>query len=202
MADGIGLGVTTNVEEVLSALERHVALIREVAIPRALNKLADQAQTAGLREVAADYDIPPRTFEKYLGRGFASAAEFRASINAKGSGLPLVLFDPREVPGGISVRVKRKRFFVPHAFFATMRSGHRGVFARGAYGGRGVRTPTGQRFGRFAFGRARLSINELFTFGPAEAWASEDVVRAMQARVDEQFGKVLQQEIRFATGRG
>jgi hypothetical protein len=202
----------TNVDEVLRDLDAFVADVTQVAMPRALNKLAEQAQTVGLRAVAQEYGLPVGQFRKYLRMKRArEGADFEASITAKGSGLPLYLFAPRQVRGGVSVKVKGRRFIVPHAFIARMRSGRVGVFARGAYGGKAVpgAGPTGQRFGRFVFHRGvhkvradrvrtALPINELYTFGPAEAWSAESVTQAMADRVEQQAAKVIAQEVRFA----
>lgn len=193
------LKVRTNLDEVLGDLDRYVQTISAKAVPRALNKLADQARTAGLRAVNDEYQIGPRAFEKYVVAKLASTLDLEASLTVKGLGLPLHLFDPRQTKAGVSVRIKRRRVIIPHAFLARMKSGRVGVFARGAYGGKsGKLKPSGKRFGRFLFGRGRLPINELFTFGPAEAFGSEKVSEAMAKRIEEQQSKVLAQEIRAA----
>lgn len=192
------LAVRTNVDEVFADLDRFVEDAQSRAVPRAVNRLAEMAQTAGLRAVNEEYRIGPRAFERYLTMRLARDGEFEASIRSKGGGLPLQLFAPRQVRAGVSVMVKGRRVIVPHAFIARMKSGRVGVFARGAYGGRGLKRSTGQSFGRFAFGRSRLPINELFTFGPAEAWSSERVVGAMSDRVQDQLDKVMRRELAFA----
>lgn len=188
----------TNVDQVLGDLDRFVEDAERRAMPRALNRLAEAAKTAGLRAVADEYRIGPRAFEAYLSVRVARDGEFEASIRSKGSGLPLQLFAPRQTRAGVSVMVKGRRFVIPHAFLARMKSGRLGVFARGSYGGRGLKAAAGESFGRFAFGRARLPINELFTFGPSEAWGAERVVGAMQDRVLERMHAVIGNELRFA----
>lgn len=188
----------TNVDQVLGDLDRFVDDAQRKAVPRALNRLAEQAKTAGLRAVADEYRIGPRAFEAYLNVRLARDGDVEASIGARGRGLPLQLFAPRQTRAGVSVMVKGRRFVIPHAFIARMRSGRVGVFARGSYGGKGLTAGTGQSFGRFAFGRRRLPIGELFTFGPSEAWSAERVVGAMSDRVLEQMDKVIRNEMRFA----
>ena len=173
MAGGLALKATTNVDEVLDDLDRYVRAVNGSAIPVALNKLADLAKTAGLRAVSDDYEIGPRTFEKYVSVEVANAGHYRASVRARGGALPLYVFKPTQGAGGVTVTIKGKRAFIPHAFLARMPSGHLGVFARGAYGGKGLRQATGQSFGRFQFGERRLPINELYTFGPAFGFAVE-----------------------------
>lgn len=186
-----------NLDQVFAQLDRFADDMQRVAAVRAVNKLADQAQTAGFREIAKIYDIGPRVMENYASIRQAGA-ELEATITVKGKGFPLSEFKPIRTRKGISVKVKGRRVLIPHTFF-TPKTNQR-VFARGGYGGKGVVKPTGESFGRFAFGRSRLPINQLWTLGPATAFANDDVTNAMQDRVEEQAGKVLASEIRFARG--
>lgn len=196
------LHASTNISDVFAKFDAFAESVRAVAMPRALNKLIAQAQVAGLRAVNAEYRIGPRAFEKYVRTTLVSGNRLEAIITVTGSGLPLALFNPRVVRGrggGVRVTLKGRTFLIPHAFMPTLKSGHRGVFARGAYGGKGKQDFTGERFGRFQFGKRRFSINELFTFAPPGAFSNPIVTEAMNARMIEQAGKVIAQEIRFAT---
>lgn len=209
---GLALRARTNVDDVLDKLDAWTADVFNIAAPRALNKLADQAQTAGLRKINELYRIGPRTMDRYVTTKLASVRDLEATITAKGSGFPLYLFQPRQIGGrgggvgkghakggGVSILLKGRRVLIPHAFIAKMKSGHVGVFARGAYGGKGKQDFTGETSGRFHFGKRRFSINELFTFSAPGAFSHPDVTDAMNQRVREQFGKVLSQEIAFAS---
>lgn len=209
---GIAIRAKTNVDEVLGKLDAWTKGVIDVAAPRALNRLADQAQVAGLRKINEIYRIGPRTMEKYASTKLASVHALEASITVKGQGFPLYLFSPREIAGrgggkgkghakggGVSILLKGRRVLIPHAFIATMKSGHVGVFARGAYGGKGKQDFTGESSGRFLFGLRRYSINELFTFSAPGAFSNPEVTQAMNDRVREQFGPVLAQEISFAS---
>lgn len=200
------LTATSNIDQVLQDMDRFVDQVQRVAAVRTLNKLRDQAQTAGQRKIADIYDIGPRTMDKYTSTGTAAGDRFEASITVKGKGFPLSDFQPIKTSKGISVKIKGKRYVVPHSFF-TPRTNQR-VFARGAYVGKGLSVTTGS-FGNFVFGRSKritrprakrteLPINQLWTLGPATAFGNDDVVTAMHDRVDEQAAKVLAQEIRFA----
>lgn len=208
---GMGLRATHNLPEVFAAVDAWAADVLQVAAPEAINKTIQQAQVAGLSKVNDIYRIGPRTIEKYVTVRLASTGHVEAVLTAKGFGFPLFLFNPRQIRGkggGVEVTIKGRTFFFPHAFFKTqrgkiiaMKSGHVGVFARGAYAGKGTVVTTGERIGRFAFGRQRLPIQELFTFGPAEALSNPAVVDAMNVRVSEQLPKNLLNQIkRFARG--
>lgn len=198
---GIRLRATSNVDDVLAKLDAYADSVASVALPRATNRLIDQARVAGLRAINAEYKIGPRTFERYVSIEYVRGALLEALITVRGSGLPLALFNPRVVRGkggGVRVTLKGRTFLIPHAFMPPLKSGHTGVFARGAYGGKGKQVFTGERFGRFQFGRERYSINELFTFAPPGAFSNPIVTDAMNDRVFEQAAKVINAEIRFA----
>lgn len=192
------LSMKANEDEVFADIDRFTARVHAIAVPRALNRLIDQAQVAGLREINNVYKIGPRTMERYVTTKLATTTKLEASITARGKGFPLYAFSPRQTRNGVSVLIKGRRVIIPHAFIATMPNGHTGVFARGAYGGKGKRfKASGAAFGRFQFSRSRLSINELYTLSPPDALANADVTTAMEDRVAEQMPKVLAQEIRF-----
>ena len=189
--------VSSNIDAVMKDFDALESAIVDVAMPRALNELRDQAQVAGLREIASQYDVGPRTMEKYVSVKFATAADLEAKISVKGRGFPLADMRPRQTRAGVTVSIKGKRILVPHAFMVAKFGEH--VFARGGYQGKtgGVR-PTGEAFGRFQFGKGRLPLGELFTFGPVEAFGNAAVTEAMNDRVDAQAGAVLKRELRFA----
>jgi hypothetical protein len=194
------LAVTTNIDQVFAQMDRFVEQAQAVAVPRAINRLQEQAQTAGLRTIARVYGVGPRTMERYLTVRLASGRELAATMTVRGVGFPLYAFSPRQTKAGVSVQVKGRRLIVPHTFIGRMRNGHVGVYARGAYGAKSRKlVPNGKTFGRFRFGKTRLPINELFTTTPPSAFSNDDVTEAMHYRVREQASKVMAQEIRFAT---
>ena len=196
---GVRMKATSNLDAVLGDLDGFVDDVVNTAAPRTLNRLRDQAKTAGFRKLAELYDVGPRTMDKYASVTFASPSDLQASINVKGKGFPLYVFAPRQTKTGVSLKIKGKRVVIPHTFLAKMPNGHIGVFARGAYGAR-FRVSKGGKDTRVRRGRwTELPIRELFTFGPAKAFGNPDVVDAMQARADEQAAKLLKQEIRFAS---
>jgi hypothetical protein len=207
----ISVKLKTNATQVIADLDAWVDAIVEVAAPQAVNKLRDQAQVAGLRAISRIYGISPRRFEKFVLTTIASKGRAEASLIVKGKGLPLYLFNPRVVRGrggGVRVTIKGRNVFIPTAFIAKIRNASErdpeardkvGVFARGAYGGKGKQEFTGRTFGKFHFGRKRLSINELFTFSRPEAFHNPEVIAAMNDRVKEQSESVFNAAIRQAT---
>lgn len=202
------LDIRTNVEDVLRELDGFVEEVARVAVPRALNKLAKQVEVVAVRLIAEEYGVGAAQMRKYLRLALSSGPDVPARLIARGKGFPLVLFHPRggrRRDKGVTVRIKGRNVLIPHAFILALGGGDRQVFARGSYTARegGRFEPTGERMGRFRYGRRRFPISLLRTFGPPEAIRNRRVVDGMVARAKEQAAKVLTQEIRFASrGRG
>jgi hypothetical protein len=121
--------------------------------------------------------------------------------------------------GGVSVLLKGRRVLIPHAFIFQGQ-----VFARGTYNAsasgagttgrqagkrrkRGIRETTGrsafeatgESFGRFSYGRNRFPITLLRSTTPPAALMNQDVIDAMNARIQEQAPNVIKNAIKFAT---
>lgn len=190
------LTARSNLAEVESQLDAFVDSVETVAASRALNALRDQAQTAGFRKVNDLYQVGPRTMERYAETKPATSGDTDTTITVKGKGFSLDAFQPRRTSTGVSVLVKGRRFEIPHAFMVDRFGQH--VFARGSYGGKAGGKPTGQSFGSFQFGKARLPIHELYTFGPVQAFSNDEVTQAMDDRVAEQGPSVMAREIKAA----
>lgn len=207
------IGIRSNVDEVLKDLDKLMAEIETVAVPRALEKLGNQAATKGVSEAAKVYRIKVSDVRPYV-EVVVDRVSHEVSVVTKGKGFPLRVFNPQPTSTGIRFTVKGHQIEIPHAFFIRKLNN---VFARGRYGqggpeqararrgarklqlDRGLNTSlfrsTGEQFGRFAFGRGRFPIALLRSSSPPDAMNSDEVVDAMQARVDEQAAKVLKQEI-------
>lgn len=189
-----GLALRTNQDQVFRDLDRFAVAVKDRAAPRILNSLRDAAQLAGLRAVNDEYQIGPRTAEKWLRVKIATREAMQAIVTARGRGFPLEVFKPIQRKDGVSVLVKGRRFTIPHTFLIERFGLH--VFARGAYAGKTSRVQlTGRTFGRFQFGRARLPIHELFTFGPAEAWSNPKTIKAMDAAIRDKGRAIAKREI-------
>lgn len=193
------LRMTAKLEQGFRQLDDFAARIRAIAVPRALNTLNAQGHTAAERAIADEYKVSAKTMAPYTTTQAATTSNLEASVTVKGKGFPLSAFKPVQTTNGVAVTIKGKRLVIPHAFMIARFGQH--VFARGAYGGKGNVKPTGETFGRFVYGRGRLPISELFTFGPAEAAGNPRVADAYNDRVEEQAAAVLAREIK-AVARG
>lgn len=224
MADGLTLRTKTNVEDVLRGLDAFASNVSDVAMGIAVNKLGEQAKVAGLRAIRKRYGLTIAEISPYFDFVEASRKPLAYTIVAKGKGFPLSLFKPRIVRGrggGVSVVLVGRRVLIPHAFIFAGQ-----VFARGTYNanalggtsgkgagkrrkagirertGRSAFEPTGERLGRFAFGRRRFPITLLRTTTPPSVLLNDEIVKVMNERIAEQAPAVIRNAIRFATRGG
>lgn len=210
----------SDLNAVLADLDSFREEIVSVAVPRALNTLANQADVAIRRKIRDIYGISTADLAPYFRVQLASVSDPQASIEAQGKGFPLKFFKPRKTAHGIAATIKGKTVEFEHAFRATGGIDTTQVFARGKYGtgapeaarrrkGRrkaGLQPPgggsafraSGETMGRFQFGLGRFPITLLRSSSAPDALSNPDVIEAGNARVDEQAAKVLAREIAAA----
>lgn len=175
------------------------------AVSRAMNHTIAIGRTESSRQIRQIYKIKT----KYLGakpkkdadtRNSALAVKpsttntLQAAIRATGRPLPLIAFPARKSKAGITIQIKAGTTKVlPGAFFATMKSGHRGIFARGAYAGgkfasrRSRRAPTGE---------PDLKITELSTASVPHAFLNKTAMEATATVIKNRFPNRFEHEIK------
>lgn len=156
------------------------------AIVRALNRAGGSTRAFMAAAVARDTGLKVSATRMQLALVRATAQRPAVRVEVGGRRIPLIAFQARgPVPSrgrgrGVSAKLVGGRGRYPHAFIATMRSGHRGVFQRR--------------------GRARLPIHELH--GPSLPHVFAKHAAAGLSHGRESLLKNLQHEIRFALSRG
>jgi hypothetical protein len=169
------------------------------AVARALNKTATTARAQAARQIrSVGYNIKINAIKKNLVIRRATRSELTAVIRASGRPIPLINYGAQQNATGVSVAVLNGRKTIRHAFIATMKSGHKGVFVRtGA---------AAQRIGRSAHitrgrtqhgGKHGLPIKELYGPSIPDAFANSAVQDALKQVIEQRFGVVLAAEIKF-----
>jgi hypothetical protein len=116
---------------------------------RALNRAATSGRLVLVQNIAADTGLKSATVRAALTLRDATPARPEARIAASLKRIPLIDFnakgpEPSRGRGrGVSYKLRGGGGRLPHAFIATMASGHRGVFMRS----RSARLPIGEKFG-------------------------------------------------------
>jgi len=122
-------------ERKLKGIERMLAGIPRAlpkVVTRALNKTATGARAETVREIAAQVIIKQAEIRRNIVLKRASWRYWVASLRIKGRRIPLIAFRARQTKRGATYQIARTggRKKLPHAFLATMPSGHKMVAKR------------------------------------------------------------------------
>lgn len=190
---------TKLVERELQGLSRD---IKEKALSSALNKTASRARTAAARAIRDQYQLSSRAVRNAIRIKRSNYQTLTATMLVEGKPFPVMAFGARQNKSGVSFRLKGRRVMIPHAFIATMSSGHKGVFARGGYPKSVGVINTGETWGgKFKFGVNRTPINELKTFSVPYAFMNSSVQRELRYQITEIFPKLFMHEIEWRISR-
>jgi hypothetical protein len=103
-------------------LDRIVALALVDTAKSAQSKAASLiAKRTGLKVGT----VKPRIFYDHVAPG-----DYEVAVRSSRKAIPLIEFPTRQVATGVSTRAWGKQQIIQHAFIATMKSGHTGVFRR------------------------------------------------------------------------
>ena len=165
------------IEQALKENEK-VAMI---ALRRAINKVAKQAQTGIIRYTGGELPLPHKKIRQHVALSKATTQNPQAVISIDYQPIPLFEYKPRQLKRGVSIRVNKQgtRSVLKHAFIAQSRSGKAGVFAR-------------------EYGVARLPIRELY--GPAIVEVAQNHLENVAKKAQEKLISVFEHEFEFAKG--
>lgn len=188
------LSVSADVKGIAASLERYVGE-QHKAVVRALNKTAMQARTAAAQEVrGAGYNIKSSAIKSSFAIQKASKGKLVAVLKSTGRPVALINYGARQSKSGVSVQVKAGRTVLRHAFIATMRNGHKGVFERTSKAHKKV-----MRNGKVV--RTGLPIKELFGPSIPQSLANDAVQKALMKKIREKFPHILKHELAFIASK-
>lgn len=156
------------------------------ALVRGLNRGIASARTFMVRSISADTRLKSSTVREALPMQNATAARPEAKLRASLKRIPLKQFNARQTRSGVSARLPGGSGRYPHAFLATLKSGHEGVFQR-------VK-PSRSRAGLPSPSNA-LPIYELY--GPSLGRVFAKYRAGALARGEEMVRKNLAHELQF-----
>lgn len=172
--------------------------LRRRATATALNVVARKARTAASKEIRQKYKIRAKDIGKATVVTRAHQNNLQAAVIATGRPLPIMAFNPRFSKKGVTVNImgKRKRF--AHAFKATMKSGHIGVFVRGQYkSGKLVARPKRVRPPR----EHDNPITEVRTVSVPTAFSNDVVIRHLMSKIETELPKELARAFNYFAGK-
>lgn len=199
MANNIRIDVRANFRQIAAQFESQTRKVIESAAVSALNRAATTVRAASSREIRAEYNLKSAAVRDQIVIHRARRGQVTASIVVSGQRIPLIDFGARQTRTGVSVSVKRgSRKLIPHAFLATMRSGHHGVFVRA-----GSTKPLIFRHGRGSRIQSHgsdLPIVELTSVSLPRAFLKRKIQAALQKLAAERFQIEFTRQLKFRSG--
>ena len=172
------------------------------ALARAINKTLTGVRTDKTNEAAKVLNLKKADIRNAVKINKATWSNMSASVKRTGKPVALSKFKgTRQTKKGVSVLVKTggQRTILPHAFIATMTSGHVGVFWRKdddwvGYADRPKLPPA-------AYGRLpkhyRLPIKELYGPRVEDILANPDTMKRLIELANERLDKNLDHEVKY-----
>ena len=184
------ISVTSNISEVLAAMDRYQRDVVARAVPAALDKMADQAKTYTARNINKVYKLKVTTVKECITVAHTKPGGFTSSVIAKGKPIALIKYGARQTLKGVSGELNNGRKTIAGAFIATMPNGHKGVFVRD---GRGKHVKV-LRNGKASW--TQLPIKELFGPSVPSSMANAAVQAELQRFIKVKFSVILRQQIK------
>ncbi len=197
----IELEIKSNRKEIVADMSRYVGE-QQKAVVRALNKTAISARAEASKEVRlAGYNLKASAIKASFSIKKANADNLVVVLKATGSPIALINYGANQTKAGVSFKVKAGRQVMRHAFIATMKNGHVGVFER--VGNARIKGAKGSKIlmnGKR--GRANLPIKELYGPSIPDTLGNSVVSKAIMKKINETFPKILAAELNFISLKG
>jgi len=149
---------------------------------RGLNRTATSARTEISRSLAGRIGLRIKDVRDKLSLQRATYSNWRSAVGVSGKKFGLIKFGARQTKKGVTYRLKQKRVLIRHAFIASMKTGHRGVFLRK--------------------GAARLPIQELRGPSLAQVYTgAQDQVNRIQAESAARLAKNIYDQVNLILKR-
>ena len=169
---------------------------------RAINRSLTSVRAEAVSLIGLDLNLTATKIRESFTMNNATVANPTGSVVSKSKPIPLIDFNgTRELArGGVSVQVKRtgERVKLLHAFIATMKSGHRGVFEREA-GNFGRPFQILKNYAAMPK-KYRLPIDELFGPRITDEYSKGPIIEAVQRRAAEVYTANYAHELDYYLG--
>ena len=144
---------------------------------RALNKVGRSAEVQANRAIRQEFNISRKDVDIGLSVRTASISDLSFKITAKGRPFSWKFFNAKWFKrSGARAKILKARFSkMPHAFEATMKSGHTGIFQRK--------------------GEARYPIKEVKTISIAEMFGKTVVIKDLKSFIEEKLPEVMANQL-------
>ena len=130
MAYGPNVGITVNAEAYVNSLSNIAKPQLDRIVALALVDTAKSAQSKAASLIAKRTGLRVGTVKPRIFYDHVAPGDYEIAVRSSRKPIPLIEFPTRQVATGVSTRAWGKQQTIQHAFIATMKSGHTGVFRR------------------------------------------------------------------------
>lgn len=171
-------------------------------VSRAINRSLTSVRARAVGEIYLKLNLTQRKIRESFTFDRATISNPSGAVRSAGKPVPLIDFSGTRAlaRGGVSVQVKRgeARIRLLHAFIATMRSGHRGVFEREA-GNFGRPFQILKNYAAMPK-RFRLPIDELFSLRITDEYAKPVLLNTVTEHAGETYQNNIEHELDYELG--
>ena len=118
----------------IKRFERELAGFPRNSLPkvmsRGLNRTATEARTRASRLLSQKIGVKVKDIRERVTLQRASYSKWRSFVKISRRRIPLISFGARQTKKGVTYKKEGERILIRHAFKATMKSGHTGIFKR------------------------------------------------------------------------
>ena len=118
----------------IKRFERELAGFPRNSLPkvmsRGLNRTATEARTRASRLLSQKIGVKVKDIRERVTLQRASYSKWRSFVKISRRRIPLISFGARQTKKGVTYKKEGERVLIRHAFKATMKSGHTGIFKR------------------------------------------------------------------------
>lgn len=196
------IDVHDNIRQVLAGMQGARQDVIDKAIPRALNRVGEMAQTeAGRKLRAAGYNFSASEAKAAIYLSKASRGRLTVVLKVRRRAKLLLHFNARETKQGVRVKVKGATRLIKGAFIGQLRNGEHAVFVRDESAGHTVlRKGRDHKHGSVGGWQAQ-PVRKLYGPSVGGAYAHEEIQSEMRAFIGRTFVARLRHELAFAMRR-
>src|SRR5690348_10480463 len=130
MAEFRQVGITVNAEAYINSLGSLQRPKLDQAVALALVDTAKSAIVKAASVIARRTGLKSATVKDRMFYDRVDVGDYEVRVKSSKKAIPLIEFPVRQTGVGVSTRAWGKNQVIRHAFIATMRNGHTGVFRR------------------------------------------------------------------------
>ena len=171
---------------------------RKSAMVKAINRGTIAGRTSAAKDTRKVYKIRSGDIKKTMTVKRANRGRLEGDLTSKGSTLPLSSFQARKTKRGVTANIKGSRKLFPGAFITTMKSGHKGVFARAKYEGNKL---VSRRKRINEYPENDLPITEVLSLTVPAAIGNPLVIKPISALMQDRLISTYAAELKFRQKR-